>query len=162
LTWTHEGLEETSTFIGSSSPVVSKGIVIVTYSSGEIYAINLSNGIVIWSENLSKLVQKKSLENISDIRGNAVIQNDVVYVVSHNGRMVAMNLNNGKKLWESNIGGIQTPWVVSKFIYSLSKNNELIVKYIKETNPDFILDFHFFAIPSTVFEQLFAVIKYDP
>jgi len=25
---------------------------------------------------------------------------------------------------------------------SLSKNNELIVKYIKETNPDFILDFH--------------------
>ena len=59
LTWTHEGLEETSTFMGSSSPVVSKGIVIVTYSSGEIYAINLSNGVVIWNENLSKLVQKK-------------------------------------------------------------------------------------------------------
>ena len=126
LTWTHEGLEEISTFIGSSSPVVSKGIVIVTYSSGEIYAINLSNGVVIWNDNLSKLVQKESLENISDIRGSAVIQNDTVYVISHNGKMVSMNLNNGKRLWESNIGGIQTPWVASKFIYVLSKDNELI------------------------------------
>ena len=126
LIWTHGGLEEISSFIGSSSPVVSKGIVIVTYSSGEIYAINLSNGVVIWNDNLSKLVQKKSLENISDIRGNAVIQNDTVYVISHNGKMVSMNLNNGKRLWESNIGGIQTPWVASKFIYVLSKDNELI------------------------------------
>jgi len=126
LTWTHEGLEEISTFMGSSSPVVSKGIVIVTYSSGEIYAINLSNGQVIWNDNLSTLIQKKSIENISDIRGNAVIQNDIVYVISHNGKMLAMNLNSGKRLWESNIGGIQTPWVVSKFIYVLSKDNELI------------------------------------
>jgi len=126
LIWTHEGLEEISTFMGSSSPVVSKGTVIVTYSSGEIYAINLSNGQVIWNDNLSKLVQKQSLENISDIRGHPVIQNDIVYVISHNGRMVAMNLNNGKKKWESNIGGIQTPWIAYKFIYVLSKDNELI------------------------------------
>ena len=126
LSWTHEGLEEISTFVGSSSPVVSKGIVIVTYSSGEIYAINLSNGQVIWNDNLSKLVSRSSLDNLSDIRGNAVIQNDIVYVISHNGRMVAMDLNNGKKFWESKIGGIQTPWVASKFIYVLSKDNELI------------------------------------
>ena len=126
LNWTHEGIEEVSTFMGSSTPVVSKGIVIVTYSSGEIYAINLSNGTVIWSDNLSRLVQKTSLDNMSDIRANAVIQNEKVYVISHNGKMVAMNLNNGKRIWESNIGGIQTPWVVSKFIYVLSKDNELI------------------------------------
>ena len=59
--------------MGSSSPVVSKGIVIVTYSSGEIYAINLSNGQVIWNDNLSTLIQKKSIENISDIRGLSLI-----------------------------------------------------------------------------------------
>ncbi len=126
LSWTHEGLEEVSTFMGSSSPVVSKGIVVVTYSSGEIYGINLSNGTVIWNDSLSLLVSKKTLENLSDIRGNAVIQNDKVFVISHNGKMVAMNLNNGKRIWESNIGGIQTPWVVSNFIYVLSKDNELI------------------------------------
>ena len=126
LSWTHEGLEEVSTFMGSSSPVVSKGIAVVTYSSGEIYGINLSNGQVIWNDNLSMLVSKKTLENLSDIRGNAVIQNNKVFVISHNGKMLAMNLNNGKRIWESSIGGIQTPWVVSKFIYVLSKDNELI------------------------------------
>ena len=112
--------------MGSSSPVVSKGIVIVTYSSGEIYAIKLSNGSVIWNDNVSTLVEKKSLENISDIRGNAVIQGNVVYVISHNGKMLAFDLNNGKRIWESNIGGIQTPWIISRFIYVLSKDNELI------------------------------------
>ena len=101
-------------------------IIVMEPKSGEIYAINLSNGQVIWNDNLSTLIQKKSIENISDIRGNAVIQNDIVYVISHNGKMLAMNLNSGKRLWESNIVGIQTPWVVSKFIYVLSKDNELI------------------------------------
>ena len=126
LSWTHEGLEEVSTFMGSSSPVVSKGVVLVTYSSGEIYAINLYDGTVIWNDNLSTLVQKQSIENISDIRGNVVVQNDAIFVISHNGRMLSMNINNGKRLWEANIGGIQTPWVVDNFIYVLSKENELI------------------------------------
>ena len=40
--------------------------------------------------------------------------------------MVAMDLNSGQRLWESKIGGIQTPWVASRFIYVLSKDNELI------------------------------------
>ena len=40
--------------------------------------------------------------------------------------MVAFDLNSGVRLWESNIGGIQTPWVVSRFIFVLSKDNELI------------------------------------
>ena len=126
LIWSHQGLEEVSTFMGSSTPVVSQGIVITTYSSGEVYALNLVNGDVIWNTNLSFYIQKKSLQNISDIRGNPVVKDNIVYVVSYNGKMVAMDLNTGKRIWESNIGGIQTPWVVSGFIFVLSKDNELI------------------------------------
>jgi beta-1,4-mannosyl-glycoprotein beta-1,4-N-acetylglucosaminyltransferase len=66
------------------------------------------------------------MENISDIRGNPVIHNNIVYVISYNGKMVSLDLNTGKRIWESNIGGIQTPWVVSGFIFVLSKDNELI------------------------------------
>ena len=77
-----------------------------------------------WSEKI--LIEKKSMENISDIRGNPVIHNNVVYVISYNGKMVSLDLNTGKRIWESNIGGIQTPWVVSGFIFVLSKDNELI------------------------------------
>ena len=40
--------------------------------------------------------------------------------------MISIDLNTGKRNWESNIGGVQTPWVVSNFIYVLSKDNELI------------------------------------
>ena len=126
LIWSHEGLEEISTFMGSSTPAISQGIVITTYSSGEVYALNLINGNVIWNTNLSSYIEKKSMENISDIRGNPVIHNNIVYVISYNGKMVSLDLNTGKRIWESNIGGIQTPWVVSGFIFVLSKDNELI------------------------------------
>lgn len=132
INWTHEGLEEISTFMGSSTPVVSNGIVVVTYSSGEIYALNELNGNVIWNENLSLYIQKKSLENISDIRGNPVVHDNKIYVISYSGKLVALDLNNGKRLWESNIGGINTPWVVSNFIFVLSKDNELICLSSKE------------------------------
>jgi len=126
LNWTHEGLEEISTFMGSSMPTVSNGIVIVTYSSGEIYALNELNGSVIWNDNLSLYIQKQSLDNISDIRGNPVINDNKLYVISYSGKMISLDLNSGIRLWESNIGGIQTPWVVSRFIFVLSKDNELI------------------------------------
>ena len=66
------------------------------------------------------------MENISDIRGNPVIHKNKVYVISYNGKMIAFDLNTGKRIWESNIGGIQTPWIVSGFIFILSKDNELI------------------------------------
>ena len=126
LLWTHSGLEEISTFLGSSVPVVSKGIIIVTYSSGEVYALNVINGNVIWNMNLSLYTQSASMENISDIRANPIVHNDTVYVISYNGKMISIDLNTGKRNWESNIGGVQTPWVVSNFIYVLSKDNELI------------------------------------
>ena len=96
------------------------------------FALNELNGNVIWNENLSLYIQKKSLENISDIRGNPVVHDNKIYVISYSGKLVALDLNNGKRLWESNIGGIHTPWVVSNFIFVLSKDNELICLSSKE------------------------------
>ena len=42
--WTHTGIEETAGLIGSASPTVDGDIVIVPYSSGEIFALRAQNG----------------------------------------------------------------------------------------------------------------------
>ena len=41
LLWTHRGIEEIASLLGGGGPAVSGQTVIVTYSSGEIYALRV-------------------------------------------------------------------------------------------------------------------------
>ena len=40
-----------------------------------------------------------------------------VFAISHSGRMVAIDLRTGDRVWEQEIGGTQAPWVAGDYIY---------------------------------------------
>ena len=54
--WAHTGNIEEISIIGGSKPIIEENILIVTYSSGEIYALNDSDGSTIWFDNLVLIV----------------------------------------------------------------------------------------------------------
>ncbi|MGH7123518.1 MAG: PQQ-binding-like beta-propeller repeat protein, partial [Stellaceae bacterium] len=53
ILWTHNGLPETAGLLGGSSPAVEGDIVVVAYSSGEIFALRVENGRPLWTDNLA-------------------------------------------------------------------------------------------------------------
>ncbi len=118
--WSHTGIEETAGLIGSASPAVDGGIVVVPYSSGEIFALRVENGRQLWSENLAAIRRADAVSALADIRGRPVIDGDRVYAISHSGRMVAIDLPTGRRLWETPLGGVNQPWVAGEFIFVLT------------------------------------------
>ncbi|MEB3701917.1 Outer membrane protein assembly factor BamB [Candidatus Bealeia paramacronuclearis] len=124
--WSHAGITEHAGLLGTASPAVSQGVVIVTYSSGEIFALKVENGHELWSETLSSSRRPDSLSNISHIRALPVISGNLVLIVGHHQKMGAFDLRSGQKVWERQVGGLQTPVVAGDFIYLLSQHNELI------------------------------------
>lgn len=126
LLWTHSGLPEPAGLLGGASPAVEGDTVIAPYTSGEIFALRAENGRPLWTDNLATARPVGALSTLADIRGRPVIDHGRVYAVSHSGRMLAIDLRTGARVWEQEIGGTQGPWVVGDYIYVLSNDTDLL------------------------------------
>ncbi len=124
--WTHNGIPETAGLLGAANPAVEGDIVVVPYSSGEIFALRVENGRPLWTDNLATARPLGALSTIADIRGRPVIDRGRVYAVSHSGRMVAIDLRTGDRVWEQDIGGTHGPWIAGDYIYVLSNDVDLM------------------------------------
>lgn len=124
--WSHASITETAGLIGGAGPAVEGDAVIAPFSSGELVALRADNGRVLWSETLSPIRRTDPVSAIPHIKGGAVIDRGTVYAVSNSGRMVAIDLRTGSRVWEQPIGGTQEPWIAGEFVYVLSSNAELV------------------------------------
>jgi outer membrane protein assembly factor BamB len=123
--WTHSGLPETAGLAGAASPAVEGDMVVVPYTSGEIFALRVENGRPLWSDNLATARPLGALSTLADIRGRPVIDRGRVFAVSHSGRMVAIDQRTGERVWEQEIGGTHEPWVVGDYVYVLGNDVDL-------------------------------------
>lgn len=124
--WTHQGLSEIAALLGAPSPAIDGNVVVVPYSSGEIYALRLENGASQWAESLAGIRRTDSVSALVDIRGMPVIDRGRVYAVGNSDLMAAIDLRTGRRIWDREIGSIQTPWVAGEYLFILSTNNELV------------------------------------
>ncbi len=124
--WSHSGIRETTGLIGAAGPAVAGSTVIAPYSSGEIVSLLAENGRVLWGDSLSSLTRIDPLGDIAQIRGAPVIDRGMVFAVSHSGRMVAIDLRQGVRAWEAEIGGVEMPWVGGDFIFVLTNDAQLV------------------------------------
>jgi outer membrane protein assembly factor BamB len=124
--WIHTGLPEGADILGTPAPAVQGDTVVVAYSSGEIFALRLENGHAEWTDNLATAQPMGALSSLADIHGRPVIDRGRVFAVSHSGRMVAIDLRTGDRVWEQDIGGTQGPWVAGDYVYVLSNDVTLL------------------------------------
>ncbi|HTQ12877.1 MAG TPA: PQQ-binding-like beta-propeller repeat protein [Rhizomicrobium sp.] len=124
--WDNQGIAETAGILESTSAAVAGGIVIVPYTSGELYAIDVATGRIAWNDMLSRNGTVTALSELDDIAGRPVIDRDMVFAIAHSGMMVAINLNTGDRAWSRDIGGIQTPWAAGDFLYVLTTDDQVL------------------------------------
>lgn len=126
ILWTHEGIEEPATILGSASPAVQGTTVLMPYSSGEIFALSVESGNAIWSDNLSASRRTEPLSDLAQIRGEPVIDRGFVYVTSHADRLAAFDLKRGGRIWEKDFGGTQRPWAAGDWLYVITNDQEVV------------------------------------
>jgi outer membrane protein assembly factor BamB len=124
--WVHTGLPEGADILGTPAPAVAGDTVVAAYSSGELFALRLENGHAEWTDNLATAQPMGALSSLADIHGRPVIDRGRVFAVSHSGRMVAIDLRTGDRVWEQDIGGTQGPWVAGDYVYVLSNDVTLL------------------------------------
>ncbi len=123
--WSHSGISETAGLLGGASPAVDAGLVLAPYSSGELYALRVETGRIAWSDNLAAIRRADAVSALADIRGRPVIDRGVVFAASHSGRVAAIDLRTGNRLWDREIASQEAPWVAGDYVFILSTTGEV-------------------------------------
>ena len=123
--WTYQSFEENARFLSAASPAAAGDLVVAPFSSGEIVAFLAETGRAVWSETLARQARLTALATLNDIAGSPVIDRGLIYVVSHGGRLAAIDIRTGDISWEASIASLQMPWVAGDFIFVVSVDGEV-------------------------------------
>jgi outer membrane protein assembly factor BamB len=124
--WSGSGAVEIAGILGASSPAAAQGTVVAGFSSGELNAYRYENGQNLWQDALARTSISTSVTQLSDIDADPVIDSGRVYAVGQGGRMVAIELITGQRVWEINVAGISTPWVAGDWIFVVTDDARLL------------------------------------
>lgn len=125
IIWSHDGITESASMLGGGSPAVDGGVVVAPYSSGELVALMVENGRVLWSESLAMARRTEEVTTMSHIRGRPIIDRGRVFAMSHGGVLVAIDLRSGRRIWTKEVGGLESPWVAGDYIFILTNDSEI-------------------------------------
>ena len=124
--WTSSAAVEIAGVFGSAAPAAAQGTVVAGFSSGELNAYRYENGRVLWQDALSRTSISTAVTTLSDIDAEPVIDGGRVYAVGQGGRMVALELVTGQRIWEINVAGTATPWVAGEWIFVVTDEAQLL------------------------------------
>jgi outer membrane protein assembly factor BamB len=124
--WSQAAALEIAGVFGSSAPAFAQGTVVAGFSSGELVAYRFENGRVVWQDALARTTIRTSVSALSDINADPVIDSGQVIAIGQGGRMVALELITGQRMWELNLAGIATPWVAGDWVFVVTDDGKLL------------------------------------
>ncbi|MBC2776933.1 outer membrane protein assembly factor BamB family protein [Parasphingopyxis marina] len=124
--WTVSGTLEVSGVFGVAAPAAAQGTLVAGFSSGELIAYRYENGQIVWQDSLNRTSISTSVSTLSDIDASPVVADGFVYAVGQGGRMVALRLITGERIWEVNAGGLATPWIAGDWMFAVTDDARLV------------------------------------
>ena len=126
IQWQLSATPDVNNVMGGPAPALSDKYVIFAFGSGEVQGAFREGGLRLWDAQIAGQRRGYSSARVGDITGDPVIDGDRVYVGSHSGRMVALGLANGERLWTANEGPLNPVWPAGDSLFLISDRNELI------------------------------------
>ena len=123
--WNYQATAVATTALGEPSPAYSDGLVVGGFGSGDLVALRADSGTLAWSDSLAAARGRNSLADLSAIRGLPVIIDNAVYVVGLGGLLLALDLRSGRRLWEREAIGQNTPWVAGDWLFVVTLDQML-------------------------------------
>ena len=127
--WSQPASLEIAGIFGAAAPAVGQGTVVAGFSSGELNGYRYENGRQVWQDQLERTSIRTSVSSLSDIDADPVIDNGQVFAIGAGGRMVALDITSGQRMWELNIAGISTPWVAGDWVFVVTSDAKLMCIY---------------------------------
>ena len=101
--WRYDSNVPVLTIRGTSTPVISDGVVYAGFASGRVLAFDASSGAVRWEARVAIPQGRSEIERIVDVDGAMVLTGAELYVASYQGRVAALDIRTGQRIWQRNV-----------------------------------------------------------
>ncbi len=118
--WSYTATKSDTGVLAQASPAFADGLVIAGFESGDLVALRADTGSLAWSDNLGTLKGTASLLEFASVRGAPVVEAGIVYAIGLGGLMAALDLRSGRRVWERDISGGNTPWLAGDVLYIIT------------------------------------------
>ncbi len=115
--WTYQAATAATTVLSQSAPAYSDGLVVAGFESGDIAAVRAESGGLAWTDSLAASRGRNSVVDLAAVRGLPVVDGGRVFAIGVGGLLVSLDLRSGRRLWEREVGGLETPWLASDTLF---------------------------------------------
>ena len=124
--WHFKNISTETNLFGMGQPAVSKGVVVVPFSSGEVIAFDANTRMMLWSDSLLSRRTFNQITDISHVIASPVIEDNTVYIIGNAQKLGAFDLKTGAVQFIQNIGGQNTPVVSGNALFMITTQNTLV------------------------------------
>jgi len=124
--WQANATVEPATILGPGAPAVAQDTVVAGFPSGELFALRVENGRTVWQDQLARTGRTTALGALAGIAASPVIDRGRVFAIGHGGRMAALELATGQRVWERDFAGVNTPWAAGDWVFAVTVEAELV------------------------------------
>ena len=126
IKWQVAGPTVAASHTGGPGPAVSEKYAVFPFGTGDVLASFRKGGLRSWSSGLSGARLGLASTQVRDLTGQPVIEGSSVYLASSAGRMAAVDLNTGLRIWTAKQGSQGHILVAGGAIFAVSDAGNLI------------------------------------
>lgn len=101
--WIHDRSVPLLTLRGNGDPLTRAGQAYIGYDDGQVTALRVSDGSVLWEQRVSQPEGRTELDRLADIDGPMLVVGTELYVVTYHGRLAGLALESGRILWVKDV-----------------------------------------------------------
>lgn len=126
VAWRVTGSLSRTNVLGAPAPIVTDGLTVFSFGSGEMQAVFRQGGLRRWDASVLGERKGRALSKIDDVTGRPIAANGVVYAGNQSGRTVAVSGGSGVRIWTAEEGAIDTVLPVADSVFLVTDRNELV------------------------------------
>jgi outer membrane protein assembly factor BamB len=123
--WTYQSASPVTAMLGQPAPAYYQGLVVAGFGSGELACLRADSGTVVWTDGLGASQGRATVVDLLSIRALPVVVNGLVYAISMGGLLVCNDIPTGRRVWDRQIAGEDTPYVAGEWMFVISAEQQL-------------------------------------
>lgn len=126
IEWQLSASESINNVLGAPAPAVTDDLAIFAFGSGEIQAVFRRGGLRRWDASALGKRAARALGSVGDVTGSPVVSGSKVYIGNQAGRIVALDVKSGARVWTAREGAVGPVLPVGDSVFAISELGELL------------------------------------
>lgn len=123
--WSYQGIIETASMLTTPAPAIVDDVILAPFSSGELVALRVQNGGVLWQDSLSSTARLTPLASLNDISGGPAVADGYVVTTAQSGVMTAFDLRTGQRVWSIPAGSLGIPLIAGDVVFTATTTGQI-------------------------------------